>query len=86
MEYQADATAAKITRDPEALARALEKIAEHPKVDAFNTGHLIGNMCIADPAGGGFFNYMSKLYSTHPPIEDRIVTLRKMMARGRAIS
>jgi heat shock protein HtpX len=81
-EYQADATAAKITRDPEALINALEKISDNPRVEALDASPLVGNMCIASPTELGFF---SKLYLTHPPIKDRVAALRKMLVRGRAI-
>ena len=74
-EYQADATAAKITRDPEALARALSKIAKDPRVEVLDASPLVGNMCIANPAE---CNFVSRLYSTHPTIEDRIAALSKM--------
>ena len=79
-EYQADATAVKITRDMDALSRALLKISEDSKVDAFSSCPLAGNMCIADPTirARGFMNLQNKLYSTHPSIEDRVATLRRM--------
>ena len=74
-EYQADATAAKITRDPDALARALKKIAINPRVEALDASPLVGNMCIANPAKPSFFR---NLYCTHPQIEDRLAALGKM--------
>jgi heat shock protein HtpX len=96
-EYQADSTAVKTIRDPEALVRALSKIAEESesrvKGPDFNSSSLAGNkedffssplisnMCIVSSAKIGFF---SKLYSTHPPINDRIAALRKLMVSGKA--
>jgi len=77
-EYQADATAVKITRDPGALAGALTKIAGNPRVEALDKSPLVGNMCIANPAELGFFR---KLYCTHPPIEDRVAALTNMMGK-----
>ena len=77
-EFQADATAVKIYRDPEALARALKKISENPRVEALDSSPLAGNMCIADPAKAGF---ISRLYATHPPIHDRITALGNMTGR-----
>jgi heat shock protein HtpX len=74
-EYQADATAVKITRDPDALARALAKISQDPRVEVLDSSPLVGNMCIANPAKTSFIR---KLYLTHPPIENRIAALRKM--------
>ena len=80
-EYQADATAVKITRDPDALIRALSKISEDPRVESLDSSPLVGNMCIASPTKVGFF---SSLYLTHPPIEDRIAALRKFLIQGKS--
>ncbi|MCL1875797.1 MAG: M48 family metallopeptidase [Synergistaceae bacterium] len=82
-EYQADATAAIITRNPDALARALYKISKNPQVEAFDSSSLFGNICIVDPTKKRSFSFMSKLYATHPPIEDRIAVLRKMAVSGK---
>ncbi|MCL2009996.1 MAG: M48 family metallopeptidase [Synergistaceae bacterium] len=79
-EYQADATAVKITRDPEALSRALTKISFDSKAEVLGASSLVGNMCIANPAKAGF---VSRLYSTHPPIEDRVTALENMMGKDR---
>jgi len=73
-EFLADATGALITRYPEGLARALEKIASYPysmKVATNATAHLF----IANPFRG---TKISNLFSTHPPIEERIKALRSM--------
>jgi len=73
-EFLADATGALITRYPEGLARALEKIAAFPhsmKVASNATAHLF----IANPFRG---QKISALFSTHPPIEERIKALREM--------
>lgn len=75
-EYLADASGALMTRYPEGLARALEKIAAQaqPMEHANSaTAHLF----IASPFGSTR-KTMSKLFSTHPPIEDRIAKLRSM--------
>lgn len=73
-EYLADATGALTTRYPEALASALEKIAKYgrpmSKQNA-STAHLF----FANPLKKGA---LSGLFSTHPPIEDRIARLRGM--------
>lgn len=82
-EYLADNDAVVITRNPSGLKRALEKIAADPDplVDTANkaTAHLF----IATPfrtAGHGKkkTGLMQRLFSTHPPIEERIELLRKM--------
>ncbi len=73
-EYLADASGALLTRYPEGLARALEKIKiQGARIEraSKSTAHLY----IANPmATGG----TSKLFSTHPPIDDRIKRLREM--------
>jgi heat shock protein HtpX len=75
-EYLADAEGAMLTRFPEGLASALEKIAaDDEPLEAANkaTAHLY----IENPLRehGGFLN---SLFSTHPPIEERIKRLRQM--------
>lgn len=75
-EYLADAQAAKMTRDPEGLASALEAISRSPgRLEAANraTAHLyIVSPLRADAIGKS----VSGLFSTHPPIEERIKRLR----------
>jgi heat shock protein HtpX len=73
-EYLADSTGALTTRYPEGLASALEKIQKHGSVmkrQNSATAHLF----FASPLKG---NSLSRLFSTHPPIEERIARLRKM--------
>jgi heat shock protein HtpX len=73
-EFLADATGALLTRYPEGLARALEKISADPtpmKTASNATAHLY----IANPFKG---KSLSNLFSTHPPIEKRIKILREM--------
>jgi heat shock protein HtpX len=77
-EFLADATGALLTRYPEGLARALEKIASdsHPMRVASNaTAHIF----IANPfRGRQRKSWLSRLFMTHPPIEERIKALRGM--------
>lgn len=76
-EFLADASAALLTRYPEGLARALEKISmEHRPLKHANnaTAHLF----IANPFGSAK-HLFSNLFATHPPIEERIKTLRQML-------
>lgn len=75
-EYLADASGALLTRYPEGLANALQKIGAYaqPMKTANNaTAHLF----IANPFGK-IGKGVSKLLATHPPIEDRISILRGM--------
>ncbi|MEN9582295.1 MAG: hypothetical protein RL641_249 [Candidatus Parcubacteria bacterium] len=74
-EYLADTDGALLTRYPDGLANALQKISAYaaPMATANNaTAHLF----IANPFGGG--KKLSGLFSTHPPIENRIKILREM--------
>jgi heat shock protein HtpX len=89
-EYLADASGALLTRYPEGLARALEKISSdsQPLAEANKaTAHLfIVNPFHADRASAtddqqdthGQRSWFSNLFNTHPPVEDRIKRLREM--------
>ena len=71
-EYLADATGVMTTRDSHSLANALEKLAQYGKpMKRQNTA--AANLFISNPLQKGFF---SKLFSSHPPLEDRIQRLR----------
>jgi len=78
-EFLADAKGALITRYPEGLARALEKISADSvglKKASPSTAHLF----IADPfkKKKGLGNWFVSLFRTHPPIEERVKILRSM--------
>jgi heat shock protein HtpX len=75
-EFLADATSARITHNPDALADALAAIAEDPRVEALDSRPLMGALCVANPLSKSSF--MASLYATHPPIEERIDRLRRM--------
>lgn len=73
-EYLADATGALTTRYPEGLVRALRKIqhgSSQTRVQNTATAHLF----FANPLNG---KRLAALFSTHPPIEERIARLEKM--------
>jgi len=75
-EYLADASAVLLTRHPQGLARALQKIsADQEPLEAANraTAHLY----ISNPFKG---KKVSKLFMTHPPIEDRVKALRNIQS------
>lgn len=79
-EYLADATAVKLTRNPKGLADALEKISSDKEVlEAANraTAHLY----IVNPIKK-FEKRAKGLFSTHPPIEERVQILRSLESGG----
>ncbi len=77
-EFLADATGALLTRYPEGLARALEKIsADSTPLKAANTS--TAHLFISSPfKGKQSQNWLTKLFMTHPPVEERIKALRGM--------
>lgn len=78
-EYLADASGALLTRYPEGLASALEKISQYGRPMQTQSG-AIAHLYIANPLGSGTFaKKASNLFSTHPPVEDRIKKLRGEM-------
>jgi len=80
-EYLADADAALLTRYPEGLIGALEKLSNQASILSHQSSTM-NHMYITDPvksfsgAGGGWW---SNLFSTHPPVEERIKRLKNMM-------
>lgn len=79
-EYLADASGVLLTRYPEGLASALEKISTHSQpMQRANTA--TAHLFISDPFGGtskGIKQRISGLFQTHPPAADRIRILREM--------
>ena len=84
-EYLADATGALITRYPEGLASALEKISDY-HVPMQKASNATAHMFIATPFGGDVnkdgvpdkrqkAGFVQRLFMTHPPVEDRIKAL-----------
>jgi heat shock protein HtpX len=77
-EFLADASGAMITRHPEGLARALEKIShDREPLEVANkaTAHLYIENPLRNAHAGKWLN---KMFSTHPPVEERISRLRHM--------
>ena len=76
-EYLADASAVQYTRNPDGIAGALEKIAH-------GAGSRIAAPAAAEFSHFFFANGMSSLFSTHPPIEERIARIRgaRMVSAG----
>ena len=73
-EYLADASGALLTRYPEGLASALEKIGKYSE-PLLHQSNAIAHLYIADPSGGKKTVWYKKLFLTHPPINDRIKAL-----------
>ena len=77
-ESLADATAVSFTRNPAGLRRALETLAIDSTV-VRQRSNAVAHIWIESPLDG---KAVSKLFSTHPPIEERIETLRAMESLG----
>ncbi len=78
-EYAADATGALMTRNPRALASALQKIKQDARVEILDKQPSMATACIADPtARMSEVAALSDLSSTHPPIDKRIKRLQAM--------
>ena len=74
-EYLADEGGARLTHNPESLARALEKLAYGVQETPMQASPATEPLFIVNPlTGGGIMN----LFSTHPPIEERVARLRAM--------
>ncbi|MCB9810249.1 M48 family metallopeptidase [Candidatus Nomurabacteria bacterium] len=79
-EYLADATGALLTRYPEGLASALEKISQHAQ-PMKKASHATAHLFISDPFQEkkvGMRQKLSGLFQTHPPAAERISKLRNM--------
>ncbi len=72
-EYLADATGASFVGNPEGLARALEKLGSYSKRLPMNANPSTAHMFIVNPLSG---KSVMGLFSTHPPLEERIARLR----------
>jgi len=74
-EFQADATGARISHSPHDLASALEKIALASGRVPLPAGPATAHLWIVNPLRG---SWIANLFSTHPPVEERIRRLRAM--------
>ena len=74
-EYSADATGAQISGNPESLASALLRLEESAKEIPMQVNQAAEPLYIVKPFSGGG---MAALFSTHPPIEERVRRLRQM--------
>jgi len=74
-EYGADDTGAHIVGDPMALASALAKLESGSRQLPMNVNPAVAPLFIVNPLNGQF---IGNLFSTHPPIQERIKRLRQM--------
>jgi heat shock protein HtpX len=74
-EYFADASAVKLTRQPQGLIDALKKISTS-SIKLKTASTATASLYITNPFKG---NKVASMFSTHPPIEDRIKALKKML-------
>jgi len=81
-EYAADREGAEIAKNPLGLAsalRSMERAAKHRSMPANQT---TSHMFIVNPFGGGALSGIKRLFSTHPPTEERIAHLEEMAGRA----
>jgi heat shock protein HtpX len=81
-EYEADRTGARVTHDPDALADALMKLEGGARLRPMQVNPAAAHLFIVNPLAGLRAPGLSNLFSTHPPIEDRVRRLREMARRG----
>jgi heat shock protein HtpX len=75
-EYQADASGAKMVGHPYGLMRALEKLGSYNQKIPMQISPSTSALCIVAPKRAGQF--LASLFSTHPPLADRIQKLQQM--------
>ena len=80
-EYHADETGARMAGKPWGLAKALEKLQMAQQVVPMHANPATAHLFIVNPLSGRSF---ATLFSTHPPLEERIERLRAMRLDGRA--
>jgi heat shock protein HtpX len=74
-EYQADASGARLTRNPGSLASALAKLGQATRMIPMNANPATAHLFIVNPLSG---RSLASLFATHPPLEDRIARLQAM--------
>jgi heat shock protein HtpX len=80
-EYQADSSGAQLCRDPLALANALRKLEARTQQVPMQVAPAIAPLYIVNPFGNRRVSF-ANLFSTHPPLEDRIARLERMAVGG----
>jgi len=77
-EFLADASGSLLTRYPEGLAKALEKIEAANQQPMMRVNNATAHLYISNPFGSRTLKGLARLFSTHPPIKERIKALRSM--------
>ena len=80
-EYLADATGARIAQDPEGLASALERLETTARLIPTEAAPATASLFIVNPLAGA--EGLSRLFSTHPPMRERVSRLRAMTLQPR---
>jgi len=80
-EYEADASGARLSRDPLALANALRKLEMRTQQVPMQVAPAIAPLYIVNPFGNRRVSF-ANLFSTHPPLQDRIDRLERMAQAG----
>jgi len=74
-EYQADASGARLTKNPHGLASALAKLGQATRIVPMDANPATAHLFIVNPLTG---RSLMNLFATHPPLEDRIARLEAM--------
>jgi heat shock protein HtpX len=74
-EYQADASGARLTKNPHGLASALAKLGQATRIVPMDANPATAHLFIVNPLSG---RSLMSLFATHPPLEDRIARLEAM--------
>lgn len=81
-EYRADRTGAEISGRPGALASALRRLEEGARRTPMDVNPSAAHLCIVHPLRGGKGLSISRLFSTHPPTEERVRRLEQIGSRA----
>lgn len=73
-EFLADASGALLTRYPEGLASALQKISSYGR-PMRSANHATAHLFIGNPFGAKSGDFINKMFATHPPVEERVKAL-----------
>jgi heat shock protein HtpX len=84
-EFQADATAAKITGRPLQLAGALQRLDNYAKKIPMDVNPAAAHLAIVNPLAALQGQSLMRMFSTHPPTADRVARLQALAGTGAAV-